>query len=36
MPCRQGGSADGTSLSMGAPLGEPGGGGAPSWGSQRL
>jgi hypothetical protein len=28
MPCRRGGSADGASLSMGAPLGEPGGGGS--------
>jgi len=28
----RGGSADGASLSMGAPLGEPGGG-APCWGS---
>jgi hypothetical protein len=27
MPCRQTGSADGASLSMGAPLGEPGEGG---------
>jgi len=26
MPCGRGGSADGASLSMGAPLGEPGGG----------
>jgi hypothetical protein len=35
MPCRQGGSANGASFSMGAPLGEPGGGG-PCWGPKRL
>jgi len=36
MTCRQGGSADGASLSMGALLGEPGGGGAPCWGPRKL
>jgi len=38
LPCHKlGGSADGVSLSMGAPLGEPGGGGGPPcWGPRRL
>jgi hypothetical protein len=31
MPCGRGGSADGASFTMGASLGEPGGG-VPCWG----